>query len=44
VVKQTGVTVKAASPSLLLAYGFYSASGPDGTPLYEPLFLSNYVD
>jgi hypothetical protein len=44
VVKQTGVTVKAASPSLLLAYGFYSASGPDGTPLYEPLFPSNYVD
>ncbi|MEB3256188.1 MAG: efflux RND transporter permease subunit [Synechococcaceae cyanobacterium] len=44
VVKQTGVTVKAASPSLLLAYGFTSALGPDGTPLYDPLFLSNYVD
>jgi hydrophobe/amphiphile efflux-1 (HAE1) family protein len=44
VVKQTGVTVKAASPSILVAYGFYSDTGPGGEPLYDPLFLSNYVD
>lgn len=44
VVKQTGVTVKAASPSILVAYGFYSATDSSGEPLYDPLFLSNYVD
>jgi len=44
VVKQTGVTVKAASPSILVAYGFYADSGADGEPLYDQLFLSNFVD
>jgi hydrophobic/amphiphilic exporter-1 (mainly G- bacteria), HAE1 family len=44
VVKQTGVTVKAASPSILVAYGFYAEEGADGQPLYDQLFLSNYVD
>ncbi len=44
VVKQTGVTVKAASPSILVAYGFYADSGADGKPLYDQLFLSNFVD
>jgi multidrug efflux pump subunit AcrB len=44
VVKQTGVTVKAASPSILVAYGFYSDTDASGDPLYDPLFLSNFVD
>lgn len=43
-VKQTGVTVKAASPSILVAYGFYSDVDGSGEPLYDPLFLSNYID
>ena len=44
VVKQTGVTVEAASPSLLLAFGFYSDTDAQGRPLYDPLFMSNFVD
>lgn len=44
VVKQTGVTVEAASPSLLLAFGFYSGTDAEGKPLYDPLFMSNFVD
>ncbi len=44
VVKQTGVTVEAASPSLLLAYGFYAELDAQGQPLYDPLFISNYID
>ncbi|WP_233134018.1 efflux RND transporter permease subunit [Synechococcus sp. BO 8801] len=44
VVKQTGVTVEAASPSLLLAYGFYADKDDQGQPLYDPFFISNYVD
>jgi hydrophobe/amphiphile efflux-1 (HAE1) family protein len=43
-VRQTGVTVKARSPSTLLAYGFFSDNDAHGEPLYNPLFLSNYVD
>ncbi|MGB7565919.1 MAG: efflux RND transporter permease subunit, partial [Prochlorococcaceae cyanobacterium] len=43
-VKQTGVTVEAASPSLLLAFGFYSDTDAQGKPLYDPLFMSNYID
>ncbi|MFM7675830.1 MAG: sulfate permease [Synechococcus sp.] len=44
VVKQTGVTVEAASPSLLLAFGFYSDTDAQGQPLYDPQFISNYID
>jgi hydrophobe/amphiphile efflux-1 (HAE1) family protein len=44
VVKQTGVTVEAASPSLLVAFGFYSDTDAQGEPLYDPLFISNYID
>ncbi len=44
VVKQTGVTVKAASPSILVAYGFFADTGSNGQPLYDQLFLSNFVD
>lgn len=38
-VQQQGITVKTASPSLLVVYGFYS---PDDT--YDASFISNYVD
>ncbi len=38
-VQQQGVTVKTASTSILLVYGFYS---PDDT--YDAKFISNYVD
>jgi len=44
VVKQTGVTTKAASPSILVAYGFYADTDASGEPLYDQLFLSNFVD
>ena len=38
-VQQQGITVKTASPSLLVVFGFYS---PDDT--YDATFVSNYVD
>jgi hydrophobic/amphiphilic exporter-1 (mainly G- bacteria), HAE1 family len=38
-VQQQGITVKTASTSILLVYGFYS---PDDT--YDSTFVSNYVD
>lgn len=44
VVKQTGITTEAASPSLLLAYGFYSENNEQGTPIYDTGFISNYLD
>ncbi len=43
-VKQTGVTVKQASSSILLAYGFYSEKDEKGNYLYDDLFISNYID
>jgi HAE1 family hydrophobic/amphiphilic exporter-1 len=39
VVQQQGVTVKTASTSLLLVYGFYSPNDE-----YDATFISNYVD
>lgn len=44
VVKQTGVTTEAASPSLLLAYGFYSEKNAQGEAIYDTGFISNYLD
>jgi HAE1 family hydrophobic/amphiphilic exporter-1 len=38
-VKQTGVTVKAASTSILLIYGFNSENNK-----YDNIFISNYLD
>ena len=38
-VQQQGITVRTASTSILLVYGFYS---PDDT--YDSTFISNYVD
>lgn len=44
VVKQTGITTEAASPSLLLAYGFYSEQNDQGEYIYDTGFISNYLD
>ncbi len=44
VVKQTGVTTEAASPSLLLAYGFYSEQNEQEQARYDTAFISNYLD
>ncbi len=43
-VKQTGVKVDKASPNILLAYGFYADRDAQGKPIYDPVFISNYVD
>ncbi len=43
-VKQTGVVVDKASPNILLAYAFYSDKDAQGKPLYDPIFISNYLD
>ncbi len=43
-VKQTGVTVEASSPNILLVIAFYSAKDETGKPLYDPTFISNYID
>ena len=43
-VKQTGVTVKKQSPSILLVVNMYSADDPaTGKPYYDQLYLSNYA-
>ncbi|HEY9664097.1 MAG TPA: efflux RND transporter permease subunit, partial [Allocoleopsis sp.] len=44
VVKQTGVTTEAASPSTLLVYGFYSEKNAQGEDIYDTGFISNYLD
>jgi hydrophobe/amphiphile efflux-1 (HAE1) family protein len=44
VVKQTGVKVDKASPNILLAYAFYSDKDAEGKAIYDPIFISNYVD
>lgn len=44
VVKQTGIVTEAASPSLLLAYGFYSEKDANGKYLYDTGYISNYLD
>lgn len=44
VVKQTGITVEAASPSILLVLGFYSDTDDTGNYLYNDIFISNYID
>lgn len=41
---QTGVRVNKANSGFLLAIGIYSDLGPDGKPLYDNLYLSNYAD
>jgi hydrophobe/amphiphile efflux-1 (HAE1) family protein len=44
IVNQSGITTQQASPSVTLAYGFYSEKGEDGEYLYDPIFLFNYLD
>lgn len=44
VVKQTGVTTEAASPSLLIAYAFYSDKNEQGEYIYDTGYISNYLD
>lgn len=44
VVKQTGLSVQASSPNILLVIGFYSDKDETGKPLYDPTFISNYID
>ncbi|KGF72506.1 hypothetical protein DO97_08110 [Neosynechococcus sphagnicola sy1] len=44
VVNQTGVSVKAASPNILLAYAVYSEKNAKGQPIYDTSFISNYID
>jgi multidrug efflux pump subunit AcrB len=43
-VQQTGVTVRQASPNILLALAFYSEKNEKGQYIYDPIFLSNYID
>jgi hydrophobe/amphiphile efflux-1 (HAE1) family protein len=43
-VKQTGVKVDKASPNILLAYAFYADKNEEGKSIYDPVFISNYVD
>ena len=43
-VKQTGVKVDKASPNILLAYAFYADKNDEGKSIYDPVFISNYVD
>lgn len=44
IVNQSGVTTEQQSPSVTLAYAFYSEKGEDGKYLYDPVFLFNYLD
>lgn len=44
VVTQQGVTAEKKSPSVTLAYSFYSDKDADGNYLYDPVFLYNYMD
>ncbi|MBL1209519.1 efflux RND transporter permease subunit [Geminocystis sp. GBBB08] len=44
IVNQSGITTQQASPSVTLAYAFYSEKGEDGKYLYDTVFLFNYLD
>lgn len=44
IVNQSGVTTEQRSPSVTLAYAFYSEKGEDGKYLYDSTFLYNYLD
>jgi len=43
-VRQTGISVSASSPSILLVIAFYSDTNDNGRYLYDDIFMSNYVD
>lgn len=44
IVNQSGLTTEKSSPSVTLAYTFYSEKDSDGNYLYDPVFLFNYMD
>lgn len=44
VVQQVGITVEASSPSILLILGFYSDTDQNNQPIYDNIFLSNFLD
>jgi HAE1 family hydrophobic/amphiphilic exporter-1 len=44
VVRQTGIKVEAASPSILLVLAFYSDTDENGNYIYDDIFISNYLD
>ncbi len=44
VVQQTGVRVNKSGGGFIFAIGVYAEDGPDGKPLYDDLYLSNYAD
>ncbi|MGL5807257.1 MAG: efflux RND transporter permease subunit, partial [Xenococcaceae cyanobacterium] len=43
-VNRTGVTTQKQSPSITIAYSFYSDKDENGKYIYDPIFISNYVD
>ncbi|WP_413163275.1 efflux RND transporter permease subunit [Capilliphycus salinus ALCB114379] len=43
-VRQTGISVTASSPSILLVIAFYSDTNDNGRYLYDDIFMSNYLD
>lgn len=43
-VVQQGITTEKQSPSVTLAYSFYSEKDSEGNYLYDPVFLFNYMD
>jgi hydrophobe/amphiphile efflux-1 (HAE1) family protein len=43
-VNRTGVTTQKQSPSITIAYSFYSDKNENGKYIYDPVFISNYVD
>jgi hydrophobe/amphiphile efflux-1 (HAE1) family protein len=44
IVTDRGVVTEASSPSILLIYSFYSDKDQQGNVLYDPIFMSNYLD
>ncbi|MGF1492133.1 MAG: efflux RND transporter permease subunit [Microcoleaceae cyanobacterium] len=44
VVRQTGVTIEAASPSILFAIALFSDQDESGDYIYDDIFMSNYID
>ncbi|MBE9196708.1 efflux RND transporter permease subunit, partial [Synechocystis sp. LEGE 06083] len=43
-VNRQGVTTQTQSPSVTIAYGVYSENDDQGKPIYDDVFVSNFVD
>ncbi|MGA1622181.1 MAG: efflux RND transporter permease subunit [Synechocystis sp.] len=43
-VNRQGVTTQKQSPSVTIAYGVFSESDAQGKPIYDDIFVSNFVD